>query len=149
MSEVTNLYPIPSPGFIYRIAVLIGCLSCRAVQFLNNIWVLVVWLFLFNFLEGFAVNGLANAGLPSIERQFQLTSTKSSLIPASQDIGALSLTLFISFFGARTNKISWIAAGSVMMAVGSVIFIIPHIAEEYNYAGKGRYMYDPICARTV
>ena len=129
-------YPILS----YHIAVQISCLSCRAVQFLNNIWVLVVWLFLFNFLEGFAVNGLANAGLPSIERQFQLTSTKSSLIPASQDIGALSLILFISFFGARTNKLSWIAAGSVMMAVGSVIFIIPHIAGEYNYAGKGRYM---------
>ena len=129
-------YPILS----YHIAVQICCLSCRAVQFLNNIWVLVVWLFLFNFLEGFAVNGLANAGSPSIERQFQLTSTKSSLIPASQDIGALSLTLFISFFGARTNKISWIAAGSVMMAVGSVIFIIPHIAKQYNYVGKGRYM---------
>jgi hypothetical protein len=47
----------------------------------------VLWLTLFCFLEGFAINGIANAGIPGIERQFQLTSSKSSIIPASQDIG--------------------------------------------------------------
>ena len=118
-------------------ASLISPFHYRALQFMNRTWILAIWLFLVNFLEGFAVNGLANAGLPSIERQFQLTSAKSSLIPASQDIGALSLILFISFIGGRYNKMMWIASGSLMMAVGSVIFIIPHLAEEYQYAGKG------------
>ena len=108
------------------------------MQCLNRVWVLVIWLVIFCFLEGFAINGIANAGLPAIERQFQLTSSKSSLIPASQDIGALILILFVSFIGGRYNKAAWIAVGSAIMAVGSFVFIIPHIAEVYNYASKGK-----------
>ena len=72
-----------------------------------------------------------------MERQFQLTSTKSSIIPASHDIGALALILFISFISGRTNKITWIASGSLMLALGSLLFIVPHIATEYQYHGKG------------
>ena len=109
----------------------------RALQFMNRTWVFVIWLVLFCFLEGFAINGIANAGLPAIERQFQLTSSKSSLIPASQDIGALILILFVSFIGGRYNKDTWIATGSVIMAVGSFVFVIPHIAEKYQFQGDG------------
>ena len=101
----------------------------------------MVWLFLFNFLEGFSVNGLTPAALPAIERQFQLTSTKSSIIPASHDIGALALILFISFISGRTNKITWIASGSLMLALGYLLFIVPHIATEYQYQGKGIYYF--------
>lgn len=114
-----------------------GPFKPRALQFLNRVWILVIWLMIFCFLEGFAINGIANAGLPAIERQFQLTSSKSSLIPASQDIGALILILFVSFIGGRNNKAVWIATGSVVMAVGSFIFIIPHLAETYKYEGEG------------
>ncbi|KAH3854439.1 solute carrier organic anion transporter family member 4A1-like [Dreissena polymorpha] len=105
----------------------------RFLQIFNRLWFLTIFLTIFCFLEGFAINGIANAGLPAIERQFQLTSSKSSLIPASQDIGALVVIMFISFIGARHNKIVWIATGAVIMALGSFIFIIPHIVERYNY----------------
>ena len=104
---------------------------------MNRMWVFVTWLVILCFVEGFVVNGVANAGLPAIERQFQLTSAKSSLIPASQDIGALILVLFVSFVGGRYNKAVWIAIGSVIMAVGSVVFIVPHIAEKHQYEGEG------------
>lgn len=105
----------------------------RFIQIFNNLPFLMIWLTIFCFLEGFAINGIANAGIPGIERQFKLTSSKSSLIPASQDIGALILIMFVSFIGGRYNKIAWIAAGSVVMSLGSFIFIVPHLANKYNY----------------
>lgn len=88
------------------------------------------------FLEGYAVNGIANAALPSIERQFKVPSTKSALIPSSQDIGALIVVLFVSFIGGRYNKASWVATGSIIMAIGSFLFMIPHFAEKYVYPGN-------------
>ena len=105
----------------------------RAIQFLNRCWILVIWLFIFCWLEGFAINGMVPAGIPSIERQFQLTSAKSSLIPASQDFGALFVILFVSFIGGRYNKPKLIAIGSLIMALGSFIFTIPHIVQRYEW----------------
>lgn len=87
------------------------------------------------FVEGFAVNGLGNAALVPIERQFQLTSTKSALIPSAQDIGALIVVLFVSFIGGRYHKPMWVATGSLIMAVGSLLFMVPHFAEKYEYEG--------------
>ena len=103
-------------------------------------WIFVIWIAIFNWLEGFAINGIANAALPAIERQFKLTSSKSSLIPAAQDIGALILILFVSYIGGRYNKAVWIACGSLIMAVGSFFFIIPHIAEKYQWEGTQKYI---------
>jgi len=50
--------------------------------------------------------------------------------------GALVLVLFISYLGGRYNKVRWIAIGSIVMAFGSFIFIIPHMAVIYNYQGE-------------
>lgn len=87
------------------------------------------------FVEGFAVNGIANAALPALERQFKLPSTRSAIIPSSQDIGALIVVLFVSFIGGRYNKASWVATGSIIMAIGSFLFMVPHFAERYVYPG--------------
>lgn len=46
------------------------------------------------------------------------------------------LILFVSYIGGRHNKITWIAAGSVCMSLGSFIFIIPHMADRYHFDGK-------------
>ncbi|KAJ8308250.1 hypothetical protein KUTeg_013124 [Tegillarca granosa] len=95
--------------------------------------VFVFWCFIMCFLEGFAVNGLANAALTSIEKQFKLPSTKSALITSSQDIGSLIVILFVSFVGGKYHKSTWVAAGSVIMGIGSVLFMVPHFAEKYIY----------------
>jgi fucose permease len=86
-------------------------------------------------MEGFAVNGIANAALPALERQFKLPSTRSAIIPSSQDIGALIVVLFVSFIGGRYNKASWVASGSIIMAIGSFLFMVPHFSERYVYPG--------------
>lgn len=87
------------------------------------------------FLEGFAVNGIANAGLPAIEKHFGISSTKSSVVASSQDFGALAVVLFVSFIGARLHKPRIVALGSVIMGIGSFLFIVPHMAEEYDLEG--------------
>ncbi|KAL3873616.1 hypothetical protein ACJMK2_036712 [Sinanodonta woodiana] len=103
-------------------------------QIFNKVGFFVLSAFVLCFVQGFAVNGLGNASLPSIEKQFKLTSSKSALIPSSQGIGALTVVLFVSFIGSRYNKASWVASGSLIMAVGSFIFIIPHMAKKYQYS---------------
>ncbi|XP_052106029.1 solute carrier organic anion transporter family member 4A1-like [Mytilus californianus] len=112
-----------------------GCCSFkpRCLQGLNRMSLFTLFVCVMCFLEGFAVNGVANAAIPAIERQFKLPSTKSALIPSSQDIGALVVVLFVSFIGGRYNKASWVASGSLIMAVGSFLFMVPHFLEKYVY----------------
>ena len=98
-------------------------------------YLFVFWVFLMCFLEGFAVNGIANAGLPAIEKHFGISSTKSSVVASSQDFGALAVVLFVSFIGARLHKPRIVALGSVIMGIGSFLFIVPHMAEEYDLEG--------------
>lgn len=105
------------------------------LQFLNKMTLFVVWVFILCFLEGFAVNGISNAGLPAIEKHFSISSTKSSVVASSQDFGALAVVLFVSFIGARLHKPRVVAYGSVIMGIGSFLFIVPHLAEEYNFGG--------------
>lgn len=115
----------------------LGWGSCKpnCLQFLNKMMLFVVWVFILCFLEGFAVNGISNAGLPAIEKHFSISSTKSSVVASSQDFGALAVVLFVSFIGARLHKPRVVAYGSVIMGIGSFLFIVPHLAEEYNFGG--------------
>ncbi|XP_048736625.2 solute carrier organic anion transporter family member 4A1-like [Ostrea edulis] len=115
----------------------LGLGSCKPqyLQSLNKMSLFVLWAFILCFLEGFAVNGIANAGLPAIEKHFSISSTKSSVVASSQDFGALAVVLFVSFVGARLHKPRFVACGSVIMAIGSFLFIVPHLVEEYKFGG--------------
>lgn len=105
----------------------------KCLQGLNRMSLFTLFVSIMCFVEGFAVNGIANAALPALERQFKLPSTRSAIIPSSQDIGALIVVLFVSFIGGRYNKASWVATGSIIMAIGSFLFMVPHFAERYVY----------------
>ncbi|XP_067682433.1 solute carrier organic anion transporter family member 4C1-like [Haliotis asinina] len=98
------------------------------LQKFNKIGVFVFCALVLCVTEGFTVNGIASAALPHLEKQFGLESSKSALITSSQDIGALAVVLFVSFIGGRYNKASWVAAGSLISAVGSLLFMVPHMA---------------------
>ncbi|XP_062619920.1 solute carrier organic anion transporter family member 4A1-like, partial [Saccostrea cucullata] len=101
--------------------------------FLNVKW-FVLWLCIFGFVEGAAVNGVVNIALTTLERQYKLPSSQSALIVSSTDIGAVIFVLIVSYYGAKGNRPKWIAAGSFLMAVGSFIFTIPHVASgPYEY----------------
>lgn len=97
----------------------------------------VLWLCIFGFVEGAAVNGVVNIALTTLERQYKLPSSQSALIVSSTDIGAVLFVLVVSYLGAKGNRPKWIATGSFLMAVGSFIFTIPHVASDpYEYVCK-------------
>ena len=60
--------------------------------------------------------GLATLTIPSIEKRFSLTSKELGVIMASNDVTALIVVLFISFYGDYANKIRWIAGGGVVLS---------------------------------
>jgi hypothetical protein len=60
--------------------------------------------------------GLTTLTMPSIEKRFSLTSKELGMIMASNDITALIVVLFISFYGDYVNKIRWIAGGGVVLS---------------------------------
>jgi hypothetical protein len=60
--------------------------------------------------------GLTTLTMPSIEKRFSLTSKQLGVIMASNDITALIVVLFISFYGDYANKIRWIAGGGVVLS---------------------------------
>lgn len=120
-----------------------GAFKPKSLQVFNKMYFYVIFVSIMCFIEGYAVNGIANAAIPSIERQFKLPSTKSAIIPSSMDIGALVVVLFVTFIGKEYNKASWVAGGTVFMAIGSFVFLIPHFIHHYTYVeSTNRYTYN-------
>lgn len=106
--------------------------------FLNIKWV-VFWLCVIGFIEGAAVNGFVNIVLTTLEKRFNLSSSQSSLIVSSTDIGAVVVVLFVSFYAAQKNRAVVVGIGTLVMACGSFIFLIPHFASEpYDYQGASK-----------
>ena len=66
--------------------------------------------------------------ITSIERRFGLQSTQSGLIASSYDLGSLVVMVPVSYLGGRAgaSKPRWIAAGLVVMGLGSLAWTLPH-----------------------
>ena len=60
------------------------------------------------------MNGITSLNLPTLERRFQLTGTELGLIAASNDISAIIIVAFVSFFGDYSNKIRWLGYGAMV-----------------------------------
>ena len=69
--------------------------------------------FFFNF-SGMAVGGITNVVLSTIEKRFQFSSKEAGFIAASNDISAIILTSFVSFYGGYANKPKWLGLGSLL-----------------------------------
>ena len=60
------------------------------------------------------VNGITSINIPAIEKRFQLSSKDLGIIAASNDISAIMLVCFVSFYGGFGNKIKWLGYGAVI-----------------------------------
>ena len=60
------------------------------------------------------VNGITSINIPAIEKRFQLSSKDLGIIAASNDISAIVLVCFVSFYGGFGNKIKWLGYGAVI-----------------------------------
>ncbi|XP_053383119.1 solute carrier organic anion transporter family member 4C1-like isoform X2 [Mercenaria mercenaria] len=105
-----------------------GYWSCRPqiLQKCNNPKCLLLFLSFFSMAQGFVVNGINNVSTTSVERRFQLPSSRVGMISSSYDLSAAILGIFISFMGSGRQKAKWLAWGCLSMAVGSFIMAMPH-----------------------
>ncbi|XP_031568522.1 solute carrier organic anion transporter family member 4C1-like [Actinia tenebrosa] len=97
------------------------CLQC-----FNGPKCFMVFLVIFSVMQGIAVNGITKLILPSIEKRFQFTGTELGIISAGNDVSALIIVCFVSFYGGFGNKIRWLGYGSFITAIGCLIFALPH-----------------------
>ncbi|XP_063684732.1 solute carrier organic anion transporter family member 4A1-like isoform X2 [Bolinopsis microptera] len=89
------------------------------------------WFFAFfclAFLVHHMTNTMISVNLSTIEKRFDLSSTKSSFIINAYDISCAATVMFISHF-CKNSKPKWIGIGIVVMGIGALIFTIPHVAE--------------------
>ncbi|XP_022334492.1 solute carrier organic anion transporter family member 4A1-like isoform X2 [Crassostrea virginica] len=110
------------------------CFRPKCLQFFNKIQWNVFWQCIFNFFEGFIVNGVVNVIIPALEKRYNLSSQRSAIIASGNDFGAFIFFVFVGYIGERVHKPKLMAAGVLVMSLGSFIFLLPHfIGEKYHY----------------
>ncbi|XP_014001453.1 solute carrier organic anion transporter family member 4A1 [Salmo salar] len=103
-----------------------GALTPRAIQTFNTPRWVLFFLCVASFLQGMIINGFINTVVTSIERRFDLRSYQAGLIASSYDIAACVCLAFVSYFGGTGHKPRWLGWGVLVMALGSLVFALPH-----------------------
>lgn len=103
-----------------------GSFTPRALQVFNTPPWMLFFLCLASFLQGMIINGFINTIITSIERRFDLRSYQTGLIASSYDVAACICLAFVSYFGGTGHKPRWLGLGMLIMALGSLVFTLPH-----------------------
>ena len=102
----------------------------------------MIWQCVFNFFEGFVVNGVINVVLVALEKRYSLPSSKSGVIASSNDFGAIVCVTLVGYFGEQRHKPKLIGTGILLMAIGCFVFALPQfIGEKYEYTISGMLIY--------
>ena len=109
-----------------------GSLTPKAIQVFNTSRWVLFFLCAASFLQGMIVNGLLNSVITTIEKRFDLHSYQSGLIASSYDIAACICLAFVSYFGGTGHKPRWLGWGVLIMALGSLVFSLPHFTTAPN-----------------
>lgn len=103
-----------------------GALTPKPLQVFNTPRWVLFFLCVASFLQGMIINGFINTVVTSIERRFDLRSYQAGLIASSYDIAACVCLAFVSYFGGTGHKPRWLGWGVLIMALGSLVFALPH-----------------------
>ncbi|XP_052396129.1 solute carrier organic anion transporter family member 4A1-like isoform X2 [Carassius gibelio] len=103
-----------------------GALTPKCIQTFNTPRWFLFFLCVASFLQGMIINGFINTVITSIERRFDLRSYQAGLIASSYDIAACVCLTFVSYFGGTGHKPRWLGWGVLIMALGSLVFALPH-----------------------
>lgn len=77
-------------------------------------------------------SGYINSVITTIEKRFEIPSSLSGLVASSYEIGNVITVIFVSYLGSRRHIPVWIGVGSVIMGLGSLIFMVPHFIADEN-----------------
>ena len=80
------------------------CVGCVGVGCVFGCVCLFVFVWCF-FSQGLIINGFINVGISTLEKRFDLPSSRTGLIASSYDITTASIVVFVSYFGGRSHKV--------------------------------------------
>eukprot|EP00079_Xenopus_tropicalis_P032218 XP_017945989.1 PREDICTED: solute carrier organic anion transporter family member 1B3-like [Xenopus tropicalis] len=66
------------------------------------------------------------SSITQIERRFDISSSTVGMIDGSFEIGNLMVIAIVSYFGAQFHRPRIIAAGCILMSLGSFLTAMPH-----------------------
>ena len=76
-------------------------------------------------------------------------SSYIGIIAASVEFGSLVAIIFVSYFGGNRHIPKWIGCGAILKGIGSIMFIIPHLAtDQYSLSLSGLNSTDDNICRT-
>ncbi|KAM3601098.1 uncharacterized protein V6R79_007617 [Siganus canaliculatus] len=80
------------------------------------------------------VSGYMKSSITTIERRYGLSSQKSGILAAFNEVGNTVLIIFVSFFGSRVHRPRFIGGGALLACLASLLMAMPHfLSEPYSY----------------
>ncbi|XP_025831516.1 solute carrier organic anion transporter family member 5A1-like [Agrilus planipennis] len=128
-----------------------GILKCRPL-FLQKYAGIKSFVLLLSFLvtlQQALSSGYINSVITTIEKRFEIPSGLSGLVASSYEIGNVITVIFVSYLGSRRHIPVWIGVGTVIMGIGSIIFMIPHFTSEENFGSTIANITDENMCRVV
>ena len=86
----------------------------------------LVFMCIANIFQSMTVNGLIGVVLSSLETRFGFTSSQSSWIASAYDVSTVPVLALLSYFGSRSHRPRWTAAGLFLLVIGTLIIMLPH-----------------------
>lgn len=110
-----------------------GCCAFKCKSNLANIKLFVFFMCLTVMLTNALTVGYRNSVVTTIERVFEISSIRSGILSGILEMGSLIATLLVSYFFATKNIPHCIAIASIICALGSFVYSIPHFISNLNY----------------
>ncbi|XP_048584235.1 solute carrier organic anion transporter family member 4A1-like isoform X2 [Nematostella vectensis] len=119
----------------------------RCLQFLRSPRWFLVFISLFSLFQAMAVNSFVSIAIPTLERRYSFNSKQTGLLVSANDITALILVSFVSFYGGYGHKTKWLGFGGILTGLGCVMFSLPHFMhEKYNLEGSVLRSSSAVCS---
>ncbi|XP_053297625.1 solute carrier organic anion transporter family member 2B1 isoform X3 [Pleuronectes platessa] len=77
------------------------------------------------------------SSISTIERRYGLSSQKSGLLAAFNEVGNTMLIVFVSFLGSRVHRPRFIGGGALLAGLASLMMALPHfLSGPYDYSSS-------------